>query len=663
MPQTPRWLDQRLSQARFNQYAYEASIPGDLSEWREKAEWVSRRLRVATGLLPELKRTPLAVEYFGEFEHAGCLVTPVRFESRPGIHVTGNLYRSTQLGEGCAPGILCPHGHWASGRIHQDEQGSIPARCLTLARLGFVVFSYDMIGYNDSRDVMHRWPTPMLRRAALWGIGTCGLQLWNSIRAVDFLCSLPEVDSERIGCTGASGGASQTWNLAAVDDRVKVVAPVCMLSSHYQGGCPCEEAPLMRLGDLTTFDIVSSLAPRPILLPSVTGDWSNLNPGYEIPRLKQVYALHGAEERVGNVHFDAGHNYNRNTREYVYGWMLRWLAGQDDAPERVPEPALEPLPGDRALILPRVKSSPTEAKTNRTIRSLAKACEAPFTVPLSSARKLAGLRATYATVYAEVLGVDASPVDVAVRVTFPQTQCAGFSVSRQLISRRGVGDAVPALWIMPDGAGPGKRAVLAVCGGGKGELFPNGKPSGLMKSLIRARIPVLAIDLLGLGDTAMSLIDVARDTDDLLFYAFNPSLLSMRVQDVCTAFAALQQGYRPSGIALLGTAEGARAAALALPLVACVEQAFLDLRGVHDHPCDWDDDSYHPLILSVGGLRGALALGRTSDVRVTHADRQLADWLIGLDRVSGKRQSYTVADVSLSRLVVGCLGAPSACSA
>jgi len=253
-------------------------------------------------------------------------------------------------------------------------------------------------------------------------------------------------------------------------------------------------------------------------------------------------------------------------------------------------------------------------------------------------------------VYAEVLGVDASPVDVAVRVTFPQTQCAGFSVSRQLISRRGVGDAVPALWVMPDGAGPGERAVLAVCGGGKSELFPNGKPSALMKSLIKARVPVLAIDLLGLGDTALSLTDVARDTDDLLFYAFNPSLISMRVQDVCTALAALRQSAKPTGVTILGTSEGARTALLALPLVGGIDEALLDLKGVHDRPRDWDGDAYQPLILAVGGLRGALTLATVRNVRVTQADKQLADWLGALERASGKRQTYAHATRTLATM-------------
>jgi len=175
-----------------------------------------------------------------------------------------------------------------------------------LARLGFVVLSYDMVGYNDSCQVEHRWPPQVLRRPLLYGIGPFGLQLWNSIRAVDFVSSLPDVDPERIGCTGASGGATQTYYLALVDDRIRVAVPVCMMSAHYQGGCACEEAPLLHLGDLTTVDVVAALAPRPVLLPSVTQDWTNQNPEYEFPAVRAIYVLYGAEDRVANVHFDVG---------------------------------------------------------------------------------------------------------------------------------------------------------------------------------------------------------------------------------------------------------------------------------------------------------------------------------------------------------------------
>ena len=185
-------------------------------------------------------------------------------------------------------------------------------RCFQFARLGFAVFSYDMIGYNDNNDFNHFWSNQLRRKCDLFGVSTFGLQTLNSLKALDFLCKRPEVDSERIGCTGASGGASQTWFLAAIDRRVKVVAPVCMLSSHFQGGCACEEGPLLRVTGLTSFDVVAAIAPRPLMLPAVTGDWTNLNPRYEIPKMKDVYKLYSAENLVEHFYYDDCHNYNKH---------------------------------------------------------------------------------------------------------------------------------------------------------------------------------------------------------------------------------------------------------------------------------------------------------------------------------------------------------------
>ena len=151
------------------------------------------------------EKTPLKPVVFGEISHTDYSVSKVYFESLPGFFVTGNLYKPT--GNGPFPAILSPHGHWAYGRLENSDVASVPGRAINLARQGFVVFTYDMIGYNDSRWYPH---TPSHtyhdrefggRRENLWGLSLAGLQLWNSIRAVDFLESLPIVARERIGAT------------------------------------------------------------------------------------------------------------------------------------------------------------------------------------------------------------------------------------------------------------------------------------------------------------------------------------------------------------------------------------------------------------------------------------------------------------------------------
>jgi hypothetical protein len=226
-------------------------------------------------------------------------------------------------------------------RLENTPTASVPGRAINLARQGFVVFTYDAIGYNDSRQLTHTFDG---RRERLWGLSLGGLQLWNSIRSLDFLESLPYVNRDAIGATGASGGGTQTFLVAAVDSRVKVAAPVNMISLEMQGGCLCENLPGLRL-DTTNVEIAATIAPRPLLMISATGDWTHATLEAEYPAVRRFYELLGSESRVQSVRFDAPHNYNRDSREAVYAWMARWL---QHAPADVkrPEKSFEadPLP-------------------------------------------------------------------------------------------------------------------------------------------------------------------------------------------------------------------------------------------------------------------------------------------------------------------------------
>lgn len=295
--------------------------------WNIRAAHIRELILASAGLLPMPDRTPLNTNVFGDIRHPDYIVSKVYFESLPGFFVTGNLYRP--VGNGPFPAILSPHGHWAYGRFENSAMASVPGRAINLARQGFVVFTYDMAGYNDSRQLEHRaFGGP---REHLWGVSVAGLQLWNGIRALDFVESLPYVRRDRIGATGASGGGTQVFLLAAVDERVAVAAPVNMISLHMQGGCLCENQPGLRL-DTNNVEIAATIAPRPLLMVSATGDWTTNTLEREYPAVRALYALNGAADRVHAVRFEAPHNYNRESREAVYAWMARWL---QDAPADV----------------------------------------------------------------------------------------------------------------------------------------------------------------------------------------------------------------------------------------------------------------------------------------------------------------------------------------
>lgn len=305
-------------------------------EFNNARQWRQRAARVKQGILRGMRldsppeKTPLKPLIYNRREFDGYCVENVAFESFPGFFVTGNLYRPARRSASGAKyaGVLCPHGHFTSrpgqpgGRFRADMQ----RRCATLARMGAVVFAYDMIGWGESDQMKHR------DKYALT------LQCWNSIRSVDFLTSLPEVDAKRIGVTGASGGGTQSFLLAALDKRVRVSIPVVMVSAHFFGGCNCESGlPIHKSEHHVTnnADIAALAAPRPQLLISVTWrgpanarrkDQSCNTPEVEYPYLRRVYRLLGAEKNVENLHLhDEGHDYGYSKRVGAYKFFAKHL--------------------------------------------------------------------------------------------------------------------------------------------------------------------------------------------------------------------------------------------------------------------------------------------------------------------------------------------------
>jgi dienelactone hydrolase len=299
------------------------------AEWKERAESIREHVLVSCGLWPLPPKTPLNQKVFGRIDRDGYSIEKVYFETYPGFYLAGNLYRPLGRGDGPFPAILNPHGHWSNGRMADEQNGSLAARCISFARQGAIAFSYDMVGYNDTRQVDHKFgasPTNLL-----WNISLMGLQTWNSIRALDFLESLPDTDAKRLACTGESGGGTQTFILGAIDDRLAAQAPVVMVSHSMQGGCLCENAPGLRV-DYSNMEIAAAPAPRPQIIVAATGDWTKKTMEVEGPSIQRIYDLLGAPERFRHAIFDYPHNYNRTTREAVYAAFTPWLLRGPDGP-------------------------------------------------------------------------------------------------------------------------------------------------------------------------------------------------------------------------------------------------------------------------------------------------------------------------------------------
>jgi hypothetical protein len=202
-------------------------------DWNQRARFIREHARVVTGLLPMPMKFSLNARIFDKIERDGYSVEKVQIETFPGFYLGGNLYRPLGQGAGPFPAVLNPHGHWNNGRMADTELGSIAGRCISQARQGMIAFTYDMVGYNDTRQVDHKFGGKPEHQ--LWFISLMGLQTWNSIRALDFLESLPDVDRERLACTGESGGGTQTFMLGAVDSRLAVQAPIVMVPTRCKG--------------------------------------------------------------------------------------------------------------------------------------------------------------------------------------------------------------------------------------------------------------------------------------------------------------------------------------------------------------------------------------------------------------------------------------------
>ena len=292
-------------------------------EWNDKASWEERATKIKNQIITgmQLDKMPNIKGNFNPIinntrKMDGYIVENIAIESFPGFYITGNIYRPLNE-EGKHPAILTPHGHWNTpgnvGRLRADVQ----IRSATFARMGAVVFAYDMVGYAESQQVTHEIPIALL------------LQTWDSRRVLEYLISREDVDSTQIGMTGASGGGTQTFILTAIDSRITASAPVCQVSAHFFGGCVCESGvPIHKSKNFQTnnVEIAALCAPRPLLLTSDGADWTRNTPRVEFPYVQSVYKVYNAENKVSNVHFvTQRHDYGLSKRKAVYNFFSQYL--------------------------------------------------------------------------------------------------------------------------------------------------------------------------------------------------------------------------------------------------------------------------------------------------------------------------------------------------
>ena len=629
--------------------------PSSEAVWKARAEQVRTQVRVALGIFPEPTRTPLNAVVHGKVARDGFTVERVAFEAMPGFFVSGSLFRPDKPGK--YPGVLCPHGHWNDGRFYRNAEanvkaeiakgaeaslanGSAPlqARCATLARMGCVVFHYDMIGYADSQqlgmDLAHKFgkqsaATPgglFTPEAESHAQSIMGLQAWSSIRALDFLETLPDVDRSRLACTGASGGGTQTFLLAAIDPRLTAAFPAVMVSTAMQGGCTCENASLLRVGT-GNIEFAALFAPKPMAM-TTADDWTKEMPTKGFPDLAQHWANLGAPNNVklfANPQFP--HNYNRVSRLAMYGFFNEHLhLGRT----QIDEPDFQPLSRDELTVW--TTDHPAPAGGPAFEKQLCKWWREDSAKAVAEAGEKV-TRPAVEAIFQRTLASEKAAMD---QSTLKKVDRGEWMLLTGLIENQSRAEAVPALFFHPKKWNG--HTVIWLTTRGKNGLLNGGEPTDEVQRLVTSGVSVVGVDLLmqgeflfdGQSDKPTRRVKNPREAAAYT-HGYNHSLFAQRVHDVLsvTAFVRDHQEHKSQAVSLIAIDETAPIAAAARALSGdAIKNSAIDAGDFRfSAVADLGSPYFQPAIAKYGDLPGLIALGHGALWK--KADGKTAiDWLL-----------------------------------
>ncbi len=627
--------------------------PASKAEWEKRAERVRRQILVSQGLWPMPTKTPLNAVIHGrmergEYNHREYTVEKVYFESAPGFFVTGNLYRPKNI-QGKAPGVLFAHGHWADARLSESGDAEIlreiatgeerfeeggrsrfQSMCVQLARMGCVVWQWDMLGNSDaqqlSAELVHGFKKqrPEMNTTENWGLfspqaethlqSAMGLQTWNAIRSLDFLLSLPEVDPERLACTGASGGGTQTFILSAIDPRVKLAFPAVMVSTAMQGGCTCENASLLRVGT-GNIEFAGLFAPKPLGMTSAN-DWTKEMATKGFPELKQLYTLLGAPNNVTlhrGEHFP--HNYNAVSRSAFYGVLNRHF--KLGFKEPVIERDYSRLKPDELTVwdaehpAPKAADPDFERKLLRWFHDDAQGQLATGSSDRGNWQKTVGgaLEVVIGRTLAEAGEVEWDMVK--------KTDRGSWLEMSGLLRNKTHGEELPVVFCHPkDWNG---TTVVWLGAEGKSSLYAGSSLQADVQKLVDSGATVLGVDLLYQGEfladgKPLTQTGRVRNTREAAAYTFgyNQALFAQRVHDVLTVVRFIKTNERPSKqLAVVGI-EGTGPIVVATRAVSgdAFQRAVIDTEGFRfGQVLNIQDPNFLPGGAKYGDVPGLIALG------------------------------------------------------
>lgn len=571
-------------------------------EWAKRAEYVRRQILVSCGLWPMPARPAIQAKIHGKVDRDDYTVEKVYFESHPGLYVTGSLYRPRNM-TGKRPVVICPHGHWANGRFHDHGEAKIKteiesgaetdpvggrhplqARCVHLARMGCVVFLYDMLGYADNNvlpfGLTHGFAKqrPELSTPERWGLfsaqselrclNVLGLQTWNSIRVLDWITTLPDVDAEKIGVTGASGGGTQTFILGAIDPRPKALFPAVMVSTAMQGGCTCENATYLRV-NTGNIEFAALIAPKHLGM-SAANDWTRELETKGLPELKQHYALLGVPDKVRGKYYSFEHNYNKPSRKMMYEFFQQAL---DLGNVSLEEREYKPLTQEEASVWAGAAMTPKSSEDAEV--AILKAFDTEFQMQLKALTpKDAASGAEYKRVvgggWDVLIGRNLQTTGTVELEAVKNAERNGYQEYSGWVRNSTHGETCPAMLSLP--AGWNQQLVIWLTDSGKAGLFQaDGSLKPAVKKLLDAGVAVCGVDLLYQGEfnadgKAVTESRRVNNTREFLGYTlgYNHPLFSQRVHDVLSTIAGFRAHQNPPAqVHLVGEGRSALVAAAA----------------------------------------------------------------------------------------------------
>jgi dienelactone hydrolase len=648
-------------------------VPETIAEWEDRAEQLRTHLLVVNGLWPMPTKTALNTVIHGKVDQGDYTIEKVFFESFPGFYVTGSLYRPKGFA-GPRPAILCPHGHWNNGRFTENEsiwteinsgaerfetggRSPLQSRCVQLARMGCVVFHYDMIGYADSiqisYDLAHRFAKqrPEMNGSDRWGFfspqaeshlqSIMGLQTWNSIRSLDFLETLPDVDRSRLGITGASGGGTQTFLLAAIDDRLAVSFPAVMVSTAMQGGCTCENTCGLRI-PAGNVEFAALFAPKPLGMTGAN-DWTVEMSSKGFPELQKLYSMYGAKDNVQLAqlnHF--GHNYNYVSRASMYQFMNKHLNLDLGGP--IIEQDYEFLRADDLSVWTNGYEAPKggpefEQELLQYWRRDAEEKLAP------SAQSIHAFQNLHAPAIEAIIGRTIESVGKTELELNHKSQKDGYLEMAGVVKNLTHGEAVPTLYLHPDDWN-GRTIIWPTINGKNGLLDSNGKPNSEARALLNEGCTVVGVDLLFQGESRGNespvnqnqVVDNPREFAGYT-YGYNHPLFVKRVHDLLTSIENIRTNEKraSSTIELKGSGSAAYLAAAARAVSRdTIQNAILDLDGLSNEPIsDYRDPDFFFGSAKLASISACLAVGAPSRLQVRNGDQELKNLLAGIYASAG----------------------------